>query len=186
MALTVRGRPRDAIRLRDLAAIAAAARVPTVATNDVLYHSPDRRLLQDVVTCIRERCTVDNLGDRLERFADRYLKKASEMDRLFRRYLRDALPVSRSVEMAARCRFSLAELRYQYSDEIAEPGRTPQQELQLLTWEKAPIRYPDGIEGKIRAQLEHQLMLIGELDYAPYFLTVHSIVAEARRRGILC
>ncbi len=186
MALTVRRRPRDAIRLRDLAAMASAARVPTIATNDVLYHSPDRRLLQDVVTCIREKCTVDELGDRRERFADRHLKTAEEMERLFRRYLKDASPVARSVEMAARCRFSLAELRYQYPDEIAEPGRTPQQELERLTWEKAPIRYPEGIEGKIRTQLEHELRLIGELDYAPYFLTVHSIVAEARRRGILC
>ena len=186
MALTLRRRPRDAIRLRDLAAIAAAARVPTVATNDVLYHSPDRRLLQDVVTCIRERCTVDELGGRRERFADRHLKNASEMDRLFRRYLRDASPVGRSVEMAERCEFTLSELRYQYPDEIAEPGRTPQQELERLTWEKAPVRYPEGIDGKVRDQLKHELRLIAQLDYAPYFLTVHSIVAEARRRGILC
>ncbi|MBS0480000.1 MAG: PHP domain-containing protein, partial [Proteobacteria bacterium] len=84
MALTVRRRPRDAVRLRDLASMAASARVPTVATNDVLYHSPDRRLLQDIVTCIREKCTVDELGDRRERFADRHLKTAEEMERLFR------------------------------------------------------------------------------------------------------
>jgi error-prone DNA polymerase len=185
-ALSVRRRPRDAIRLRDLAAMASAARVPTVATNDVLYHSPDRRLLQDVVTCIREKCTIDTLGDRRERFADRHLKHASEMERLFRRYLKDASPVGRSVEFAERCTFSLAELRYQYPDEIAVPGRTPQEELERLTWEKAPLRYPEGIEGKVRDQLQHELRLIGELDYAPYFLTVHSIVAEARRRGILC
>ena len=118
--------------------------MPTIATNDVLYHSPDRRLLQDVVTCIREKCTIDELGDRRERFADRHLKNASEMDRLFRRYLRDASPVARSVEMAARCAFSLSELRYQYPDEVAHPGRTPQQELERLTWEKAPVRYPEG------------------------------------------
>ena len=186
LALSVRRRPRDAIRLRDLSAMAAAQRVPTVATNDVLYHSPDRRLLQDVVTCIRERCAIDDLGERRERFADRHLKNASEMDRLFRRYLRDASPVARSVEMAARCAFSLAELRYQYPDEVAHPGRTPQQELERLTWEKAPVRYPEGLDGKVRTQLEHELRLIAQLDYAPYFLTVHSIVAEARRRGILC
>lgn len=186
MALSVRRRPRDAIRLRDLAAMAAAARVPTVATNDVLYHSPERRLLQDVVTCIREKCTIDELGDRRERFADRYLKTGEEMERLFRRYLKDASPVARSVELATRCTFSLKELRYQYPDEIRVPGRTPQQELERLTWEKAPDRYPDGIEGKVRDQLVHELKLIAELDYAPYFLTVHSIVAEARRREILC
>ncbi len=186
MALTIRRRPRDAVRLRNLAAQAAAARVPTVATGDVLYHAPERRLLQDVVTCIREKCTIDDLGDRRERFADRHLKSAAEMERLFRRYLKDAAPVARTVEFANRCTFSLEELRYQYPDEIRVPGRTPQQELERLTWEKAPLRYPEGIDGKVRAQLEHELRLIGDLDYAPYFLTVHSIVAEARRREILC
>jgi error-prone DNA polymerase len=186
MALSVRRRPRDAIRLRDLAAIAAAARVPTVATNDVLYHAPERRLLQDVVTCIREKCTVDTLGSARERFADRYLKTGEEMERLFRRYLKDPSPVWRSVELAARCTFSLDELKYQYPDEIRVAGRTPQEELERLTWEKAPERYPDGIEGKVREQLEHELRLIAQLEYAPYFLTVHSIVAEARRREILC
>ena len=186
MALTIRRRPRDAVRLRDLAAIAARARVPTLATNDILYHAPERRMLQDVVTCIREKCTIDALGDRRERFADRYLKSAAEMERLFSRYLGDMSPVARTVEFADRCTFSLDELRYQYPDEIGGSGRTPQQELERLTWEKAPQRYPQGIEGKIRAQLEHELKLIGQLDYAPYFLTVHAIVAEARRREILC
>ena len=186
LALTIRRRPRDAVRLRDLEALAAKARVPTLATNDVLYHAPERRLLQDVVTCIREKCTIDELGDRRERFADRYLKSAAEMERLFRRYLKDASPVARTVEFAGRCTFSLDELKYQYPDEIGDAARTPQQELERLTWEKAPLRYPEGIDGKIRAQLEHELKLIGQLDYAPYFLTVHSIVAEARRREILC
>jgi error-prone DNA polymerase len=186
MALSIRRRPRDAIRLRDLAAMASAARVPTVATGDVLYHSPDRRLLQDVVTCIREKCTIDELGARRERFADRHLKNTSEMERLFRRYLGDIAPVARSVEVAARCTFGLEELKYQYPDEIRVPGRTPQQELERLTWKKAPERYPDGIEGKVREQLEHELKLIASLDYAPYFLTVHSIVAFARSKDILC
>jgi len=185
-ALSIRRRPRDAIRLRDLATMAAAARVPTVATNDVLYHAPDRRLLQDVVTCIREKCTVDELGDRRERFADRHLKTAAEMERLFRRYLRDVSPVARTAELAARCTFSLEELKYQYPDEIQVPGRTPQEELARLTWEKAPERYPEGMDAKVRSQLEHELRLIADLDYAPYFLTVHSIVMEARRREILC
>ncbi|KKC24997.1 error-prone DNA polymerase [Sphingomonas sp. SRS2] len=186
MALVVRRRPKDAIRLRDLSALAAAAGVPTIATNDVLYHTPERRLLQDVVTCIREKCTIDTLGAARERFADRYLKTGEEMERLFRRYLKDTRPVARSVEFAASCTFSLDELKYQYPDEIQVPGRTPQQELERLTWEKAPERYPEGIEGKVRAQLEHELRLIAQLDYAPYFLTVHAIVAEARRREILC
>ena len=108
------------------------------------------------------------------------------MERLFGRYLKDTSPVARSVELAARCTFSLDELKYQYPDEIRVAGRTPQQELERLTWEKAPERYPDGLEGKVRDQLEHELRLIAQLDYAPYFLTVHSIVAFARSKDILC
>tara|TARA_R110000868_G_scaffold411785_1_gene710560 strand:+ start:37964 stop:41281 length:3318 start_codon:yes stop_codon:yes gene_type:complete len=186
LALSIRRRPRDAVRLRDLAAMAAKARVPTVATGNVLYHIPDRRLLQDVVTCIREKCTIDELGGRREQYSDRHLKPAAEMHRLFRRYLKDTSPVARSVEIAARCTFSLEQLKYQYPDEISVPGRTPQEELARLTWEKAPLRYPDGVSAEVHKQLEHELRLIAELDYAPYFLTVHSIVAEARRREILC
>src|SRR3546814_16663676 len=102
------------------------------------------------------------------------------MERLFRRYLKDASPVARTVEFAGRCTFSLDELKYQYPDEIGDAARKPQQELERLTWEKAPLRYPEGIDGKVRAQLEHELELIGELDYAPYFLTVHSIVEIGR------
>ena len=186
MALSIRRQPRDAIRLRDLAAMAATASVPTIATGDVLYHSPDRRPLQDVVTCIRERCTIDELGVRREQFADRHLKTGREMERLFRRYLRDTGPVERTAELASRCTFSLDELQYQYPNEIRVPGRTPQQELERLTWAKAPERFPDGLEGKVRDQLVHELKLIADLDYAPYFLTVHAIVMEARRREILC
>ena len=186
MALSVRRQPRDAVRLRSLAEMAAAARVPTVATGDILYHSPDRRLLQDVVTCIREKCTIDELGARRERFADRHLKAPAEMERLFRRYLGDTTPVARSVELASRCTFDLEQLIYQYPDEIGGSGLTPQQELERLTWLKAPDRYPEGVDDKVRKQLEHELKLIADLDYAPYFLTVHAIVAEARRREILC
>ena len=186
MALSIRRHPRDAERLRDLAALAAKARVPTVATGDVLYHSADRRLLQDVVTCIREKCTIDQLGARRERFADRHLKSATEMERLLRRYLKDVSPLARSVELAERCKFTLEELKYQYPNEICVPGRTPQQELERLTWEKATDRYPEGLDGKVLCQLEHELRLINSLNYAPYFLTVHSIVAFARSKDILC
>ncbi|MDQ0249598.1 error-prone DNA polymerase [Sphingomonas kyeonggiensis] len=186
LALVLRRGPRDAVRLRDLSEMAAKARVATVATGDVLYHAAERRLLQDVVTCIREKCTVDALGDRRERIADRHLKTGAEMERLYRRYLGDTRPVARSLEIAERCSFDLEHLRYQYPDEIKGAGRTPQEELERLTWEKAPGRYPDGVTPKIRAQLEHELRLIGQLEYAPYFLTVHSIVAFARSRDILC
>jgi error-prone DNA polymerase len=186
LALSIRRRPRDALRLRDLAGLAAASGLRTVATGDVLYHSAERSLLQDVVTCIREKCRIDELGERRERQAERHLKRGEEIERQFLRYLGDAAPVARSMEVAERCRFSLEELRYQYPEEVRVPGRTPQQELERLTWEMAPSRYPDGLDGKVRAQLEHELRLIAELDYAPYFLTVHSIVAFAHSKDILC
>jgi error-prone DNA polymerase len=183
LALTLRRRPRDQLRLHQLQALAMAANVPTVVTNDVLYHAPDRRLLQDVVTCVRERCTIDELGFRRERYADRHLKPPAEMYRLFPRY-REAL--ERSVRIADACRFSLEELSYQYPDEVSEPGKTPQQTLEQLTWEGAARRYPDELPDKVRATLNHELKLIESLGYAPYFLTVNSIVRFARSRDILC
>ena len=186
LGLSVLRRPRDALRLEGLAGIARAAGLATVATGDVLYHSPERSLLQDVVTCIREKCRIDELGERRERQAERHLKRAEEIERQFLRFLGDTAPVARSLEIAERCRFSLEELRYQYPEEVRTPGRTPQQELERLTWEMAPARYPDGLDDKVRRQLEHELQLIAELDYAPYFLTVHSIVAFARSKDILC
>ncbi|MFZ2994638.1 PHP domain-containing protein [Sphingobium sp.] len=186
MALTIRRRPKDAIRLLDLAAMAMKAKVPTVATGDVLYHTPDRRLLQDVVSCIREKCPVDTLGRRRERFADRHMKSGQEMERLFARYLGDLAPLRRSVEIARRCTFDLGQLTYTYPDEIGDSGLTPQQELERLTWEKAPGRYPGGVPNNVRQQLEHELKLIGDLAYASYFLTVHSIVAFARSKDTLC
>jgi error-prone DNA polymerase len=183
LALTLRRRPGDALRLHDLSGLAAQAGVPTVVTNDVLFHHPEQRLLQDVVTCIRHNCTIDELGFRRERHADRYLKPPAEIHRLFKSYPE---AVSRSVEIADRCRFSLDELAYQYPDEVSTPGMTPQQTLEQLTWAGAAERYPEGLPDKVRAVLRHELDLIGRLDYAPYFLTVHSIVRFARSRDILC
>ncbi|QYC11485.1 error-prone DNA polymerase [Brevundimonas nasdae] len=183
LALTLRRRPGDALRLHDLANLAAQADVPTVVTNDALFHHPDQRLLQDVVTCVRHGCTIDELGFRRERHADRYLKPPAEMHRLFKAYP-EAL--ARSVEIADRCRFSLDELAYQYPDEVSTPGMTPQQTLEQLTWAGAADRYPEGLPDKVVAALRHELDLIGKLDYAPYFLTVNSIVRFARSRDILC
>jgi len=181
LALTLRRRPNDAVRLRQLADLAAG--VPTVATGDVLYHVPERRILQDVVTCIREGCTIDAAGFRRERFADRHLKSPAEMARLFARHP-DA--VARTAEIASRCRFDLSELRYQYPDEIEDPALTPQKTLEKLTWEGAATRYPDGLPETVAAQLRHELRLIAQLEYAPYFLTVNNIVRFAREKEILC
>ncbi len=183
MALTLRRRPNDALRLHELSNLAAQARVPAVVTNDVLFHVPSRRLLQDVVTCIRHNVTIDEAGFRRERHADRYLKAPDEMARLFSRYP-EAL--ARTVEIAERCRFSLDELAYQYPEEAAIPGMTPQQALEKLTWEGAADRYPEGVPDKVVATLKHELRLIETLEYAPYFLTVNSIVRFARSQEILC
>ncbi|MCW8308883.1 error-prone DNA polymerase [Acidiphilium sp. PA] len=183
LALTLRRRPNDALRLFELSNLAARAKVPTVVTNDVLFHARNRRILQDVVTCIRHGCTIDEAGFRRERHADRYLKPPAEMHRLFSRYP-EAL--ARTMEIADRCRFSLDELRYQYPDENVIPGRTAQQALAQLTWEGAAQRYPAGVPAEVVTILKHELRLIETLDYAPYFLTVNSIVRFARSRGILC
>ncbi|WP_053324042.1 error-prone DNA polymerase, partial [Komagataeibacter europaeus] len=183
MALTLRRRPNDQMRLYELANLARQARVPAVVTNDVLFHTHDRRILQDVVTCIRNHTTIDEAGFARERHADRYLKPPAEMARLFSRYPE---AVARTMEIVARCRFSLDDLAYQYPDEVSVPGQTPQQALEALTWEGAATAYPEGIPPEVRKTLSHELALIGRMDYAPYFLTVHSIVRYARSQGILC
>ncbi|MBB4067359.1 error-prone DNA polymerase [Gellertiella hungarica] len=183
LALTLRRRPNDQMRLWELSMLAQQARVPTVVTNDVLFHEPGRRMLQDVVTAIRHNTTIDALGHRRERHADRYLKPPAEMHRLFARWP-EAL--ARTVEIMRRCTFSLDELRYQYPEERDDPALTPQQTLDRLTWEGAATRYPEGVPDEVTAALRHELALIGKLDYAPYFLTVNSIVQFARSRGILC
>ncbi|MGR9426302.1 error-prone DNA polymerase [Rhizobium leguminosarum] len=183
LALSLRRRPNDQLRLHELSNLATQMRVPTVVTNDVLFHSPDRRILQDVVTCIRHNVTIDALGERRERHADRYLKPPEEMHRLFGRYP-EAL--ARTLQIMERCRFSLDELAYQYPEERDDPALTPQETLAMLTWEGAAERYPEGVPDGVRATLEHELRLIEKLQYAPYFLTVNSIVRFARSKEILC
>ena len=173
----------DERRIARLARLAAQHRVSLVATNDVHAHTPARRRLQDVLTCIREHCTIDAAGYRLAANAERHLKPADEMARLFRNH---ADAIVRTIEIAEACRFSLDELRYEYPDDEAPAGTTPQAELERLTWDGAKKRYPQGVPKDVRAQVAHELALIGELAYAPYFLTVHDIVRFARSRGILC
>jgi error-prone DNA polymerase len=183
LALTLRRRPNDQMRLYELSQMAQASGVPTVVTNDVLFHEPGRRMLQDVVTCIRHNVTIDQLGDRRERHADRHLKPAEEMHRLFSRFP-EAL--QRTPEIADRCRFTLDELKYQYPEERDDPTISPQETLERLTWEGADHRYPEGVPDSVRASLQHELRLIAKLEYAPYFLTVNSIVRFARSQDILC
>src|SRR3569833_1343513 len=182
-AMTLRRRPREQLRLAQINNLATAQGVPTGVTNDVLFHSPEMRILQDVITCIRERTTIDDVGFKRERHADRYVKAPDEMARLFRLWP-DA--VARSAEIADVLRFSLNELAYQYPHEVCLPGLTPQQALEQLTWEGTKSRYPEGLPESVDKAIRHELSLIEALEYAPYFLTVDSIVRFTRSKGILC
>jgi error-prone DNA polymerase len=181
-ALTRRFRPNDAANLQAIASTAAQAGVPTVVTGDVLYHTPERRRLQDVVTCIRLKTTIEKAGFLKERHADRFLKAPAEMQRLFRRFP-EAL--ARTQEIAVRCKFSLDELTYSYPTESID-GLSAQERLEKLTWEGAVQRYAKGVPDSVAMQLRHELNLIERMQYAPYFLTVYSIVRFARSKGILC
>ncbi|HJS33399.1 MAG TPA: error-prone DNA polymerase [Alphaproteobacteria bacterium] len=173
----------DARRLARLAALARETGARLLATNDVHAHVASRRPLQDVLTCVREKCVVDAAGFRLFANAERHLKAPDEMARLFRRH---SEAVEATLEIVRRCRFSLDELRYEYPVDPTPAGRTPQEELARLAWEGARRRYPDGVPAKVEALIRHELTLIEQLGYAPYFLTVHDIVAFARSRAILC
>ena len=173
----------DVKRIRRLAELAADHRLPLIATNDVLYHAPERRPLQDVMTCIREHVAIDEAGFRLLANAERHLKAPEEMKRLFRRWPQT---LENAARLANECRFSLAELQYDYPSEPVPEGLTPQQHLEQLTWEGAAKRYPQGIPDDVRNTLEKELILVSKLKYAPYFLTVQDIVRYAERKGILC
>ena len=176
----------DARRLAKLSEIAARARVPLIAVNDVLYHAPERRELQDVVTCIREKTTIDKAGKRLQANAERHLKDADEMARLFRKFP-DA--VAETGRFLAQCRFSLEELRKtEYPEETRKGFATPQDALVAFAEEGAKRRFPDGMPAKARHALDQELKIVGELGYAPFFLTVHDIVNYARSPAvnILC
>ncbi|MDX2146921.1 MAG: DNA polymerase III subunit alpha [Planctomycetota bacterium] len=171
-------REGDAERVEQIAEISKRLGVPMIATNGPLYHHASRRMLQDVLTCIRLGCTLEQAGLTLEASAERHLKPAHEMHRLFAAYP-DAL--AQTLEVARRASdFSLEQLRYEYPDEVVPAGETPQAYLEKLAWRGAAERFPSGVPTKVRGQIEHELQLISELNYAPYFLTVHDLVRFAR------
>ena len=173
----------DRRRLAKLQRVASTVHVPLLATNEVLYHDPARRPLQDVLTCIREKTTIMSVGKRLEANAERHLKPGYEMARMFRDYP-DA--VAETIRFAERITFTLDELKYQYPDEPVPPGKTAQQHLADLTESGINHYFPDGIDQKLRATIDKELRLIEKLKYAHYFLTVHDIVGYARSQDILC
>jgi error-prone DNA polymerase len=183
LALTHRRRPGEAKRLHALDALARRHGLRSLATGDVLYDGPDKRMLHDVVTAIREHCTIDELGFRRERFADRHLKSPAEMARRFAAFP-DAIRAT--ADIAERCTFSLRELSYQYPDEIVMTRRSPQEALERLTRAALARLFPDGVPQAYADLLTHELRLVASWRYAPYFLTVNSVVQFARSQQILC
>jgi len=178
-------RGNDNARIERLDRLARRHGCTILATNDVHYHAPDRRPLQDVVTCIREKVTLTTAGYLLNPNAERHLKSPEEMERLFARWPH---AISTTREFADSLNFSLNELRYEYPRETVPEGRSPQEHLEHLTWEGARKFWGDKIPYKVLTQLNHELRLIAKLDFARYFLTVHDIVAFARSLDppILC
>jgi len=166
-----------------LAQLSAKLHIPLLATNDVHYHMPARRQLQDILTCIREKCTIYNAGYRLHPNAERYLKPEQEMLRLFRQYP-DA--IRHTEELAEACQFTLDSLQYEYPVEITSEGRTPQEELTYLAWKSAKEIYGDVLPDKVINAINHELGFIEQMNYASYFLTVYDIVRYAREQKILC
>jgi len=173
----------DRRRLARLDDLAATAGVPMLATNEVLYHDPGRRPLQDVLTCIREKTTIEAVGRKLEANAERFLKTPREMARLFRDFPE---AIAETMRFADRIDFTLDQLKYQYPDEPVPPGKTAQGHLEDLTWAGVDKYFGGEIDDKLRATLKKELALIAELKYAHYFLTVHDIVHYARSQNILC
>ena len=161
----------------------AAAGIPLLATNHVHYHDPARRPLQDVLTCVRHRCTVHDAGYRLFPNAERHLKSPYQMQALFNAH---PAALRRVMDIVDRCTFSLDQLRYEYPAEVVPIGVTAIQHLADLTWAGAAGRYPAGVPDKVAKLLREELALIGKVRYEHYFLTVHDIVLFARSRGILC
>ena len=173
--------PDDRARLADLRALARAAGLPLVAAGDVHMHVRSRRRLQDVLTAVRLRRPVRECGHALFPNAERSLRLRMRLAQLYPPEL-----LAETLRVAERCDFSLDELRYEYPEELVPAGETPASWLRRLTEEGLAWRFPGGVPDHVRSLVEHELALIADLRYEPYFLTVHDLVRFARARGILC
>ena len=171
----------DVLALHKLRQISQLTGVPLVAAGDVLMHVRSRKPLQDVITAVRLGQPVAQCGFALQPNAENHLRGRQRLAQI---YPPDLL--ANTLQVTSRCSFSLDELRYQYPQEAVLPGQTPAQTLCQFTYEGAARRYPSGLSAAVAVQLEHELALIADLHYEMYFLTVHDIVAFARRQGILC
>jgi len=171
----------DALLWHKLQQVAQRTQVPLVAVGSVLMHLRSRKPLQDVLTAVRLGQPLANCGLVLQPNAEAHLRSRARLAQIYPPEL-----LANTLTVAARCQFSLDELRYQYPLEAVLPGQTPAQTLRQFTFEGAARRYPQGVPVGVQQQLAHELVLIAELKYEMYFLTVHDIVAFARRQGILC
>jgi error-prone DNA polymerase len=173
----------DSRRLRRWKLVAVETGTPLIATNDVHYHVPERRMLQDVITCIRKHATLDMAGRLLHINAERHLKSAGEMQRLF---VEAPEAVKETLRFAERINFTLDQIKYNYPDEPVPKGKTPQQHLEDLVKQGLLEKYGYAVPDKVCASIDKELALIAKMEIAQYFLTVHDIVQFARGKEILC
>lgn len=181
MAVELHRGPDDARRLSELESLASSMGIRTVAAGDVHMHVRGRRALQDVLTAIRHHKTVAEAGNLLFRNGERHLRTLEALAGIYPGHL-----MEESLRLAARCQFDLGELKYSYPAELVPQGHTATSWLRHLTEEGIKRRWPDGIEAKVRKQIESELALVEYLKYESYFLTVEEIVRFARDRDILC
>jgi error-prone DNA polymerase len=173
--------PDDAERLAAAGELATAAGLPRVAAGDVHMHVAERRAMQDTLTSIRLGVSVSDAGEALHANGERHLRAPGDLAQIYPQAL-----LEETLAIAARCVFSLDELHYEYPEELVPPGETAIAHLRKLTEQGLLRRFPDSTPDKVRMQVEHELSLIAEMQYEPYFLTVHDIVRFARGRSILC
>jgi error-prone DNA polymerase len=171
----------DARRLQQLERLGEALQLPRVAAGDVHMHRRSRRALQDVLTAIRCGVPVAQAGYALYPNGERCLRPLPRLRELYPESL-----LEQTLLIAERCRFKLDELRYEYPEEIVPPGATPTSHLRALTFAGAAYRWPAGVPAAVRDNIEHELRLIEELKFEPFFLTVHDVVEYARSQKILC
>ena len=181
LAVELHSGPDDATRLAALLQLASASGLPAVAAGDVHMHLRARRPLQDTLTAVRLKTTLFAAGRALFANGERHLRSRLQLARLYPPEL-----LAETLAIAARCNFSLAELRYEYPDEVVPEGLTASDFLRTEVAKGLCRRYPGTVPPGVRERVEHELALIGELAYEPYFLTVYDIVNFARSRNILC
>jgi len=171
----------DVARLGLLTGLGNQLGIPLVTAGDVHMHVRRRRIVQDTLTAIRQRCTITDAGAHLFANGERHLRTRTALTAIYPKALLEA-----SLHIASRCTFDLGQLKYQYPRELVPAGHTPSSWLRELTGQGMRWRWPQGVPDKVRQQIEHELRLVAELAYEPFFLTVHDIVRFARSRGILC